>query len=189
MLPYHRRGNKILSPVNRWPDFSVFLCPEGHLPIFSVIRTHLSRRFLLAVDFPGLRRSGSWSQIINQARDFPEQFPRHRYLGQLEGDIQAHLFVGCAADGMIHRILFNARRLVHENLDFHPERERVGAASGFGLVGADLALGLKSAQTFVCTLSQKSPENRFSGGLRLFWECMLIGGRTPLRRNKKSTVL
>ena len=113
--------------------------------------------------------------------DFSEQFPRHRYLGQLEGDIQAHLFVGCAADGMIHRILFNARRLVHENLDFHPERERVGAASGFGLVGADLALGLKSAQTFVCTLSQKSPENRFSGGLRLFWECMLIGGRTPLR--------
>ena len=62
---------------------------EGHSVIFLAIRTHLSCRFLLAVDFPGLRRSGSWSQIINQAQDFPEQFPRHRYLGQLEGDIPA----------------------------------------------------------------------------------------------------
>ncbi len=62
---------------------------EGHLPIFSVIQTHPSCRFHLAVDFPGLRRSGSWSQIINQTRDFPEQLPRHRNLGQLERDVPA----------------------------------------------------------------------------------------------------
>ncbi len=62
---------------------------EGHSVIFLVIQTHLSCRFLLAVDFPGLRRSGSWSQIINQAQDFPEQFPRHRHLGQLERDVPA----------------------------------------------------------------------------------------------------
>ncbi len=43
---------------------------------------HLSRRFYLTVDFLGLRRSGSWSQIINQAQDFSEQFPRHRHLGK-----------------------------------------------------------------------------------------------------------
>ena len=35
-------------------------------------------RDLLAVDSLGLRRSGSSSQIINQAQDFPEQVPRHR---------------------------------------------------------------------------------------------------------------
>ena len=62
---------------------------EGHSVIFLVIQTHLSCRFLLAVDSLGLRRSGSWSQIINQAQDFPEQFPRHRHLGQLERDIPA----------------------------------------------------------------------------------------------------
>jgi len=57
---------------------------------------HFSRRpdtplpsFYLAVDFPGLRRNVSWSQIINQAQDFPEQFPRHRHLGQLERDVPA----------------------------------------------------------------------------------------------------
>jgi len=59
------------------------------LPVFSVIQTHLSCRFYLAVDFLGLRRSGSWSQIINQARDFPEQFLRHGNLGQLERDVPA----------------------------------------------------------------------------------------------------
>jgi|GEM_PF-6791975 hypothetical protein len=42
-----------------------------------------------AVDFLDLRRSGSSSQIINQAQDFPKQFPWHRHLGQLEGDIAA----------------------------------------------------------------------------------------------------
>jgi len=62
---------------------------EGHSVIFLVIQTHLSCRFLLAVDSLGLRRSGSWSQIINQAQDFPEQFPRHGNLRQLERDVAA----------------------------------------------------------------------------------------------------
>ncbi len=39
------------------------------------------------MDFLGLRRSGSWPQIINQAQDFPEQLPRHRHLGHLERDV------------------------------------------------------------------------------------------------------
>ncbi len=43
-----------------WP------CPEGHLSIFSATQAYLSRRFYLAVDFLGLRQSGSWSQIIDQ---------------------------------------------------------------------------------------------------------------------------
>jgi hypothetical protein len=47
-------------------------CPEAHSANFIVIRTHLSLRFYLAVDFFGPRRSGSWSQIINQAQEFPE---------------------------------------------------------------------------------------------------------------------
>ena len=49
---------------------------EGHSVIFLAIQTHLSCRFLLAVDSLGLRRSGSSSQIINQAQDF-----RNRSLG------------------------------------------------------------------------------------------------------------
>ena len=53
---------------------------EGHSVIFLAIQTHLSCRFLLAVDSLGLSRSGSSSQIINQAQDFPEQVPRHRHL-------------------------------------------------------------------------------------------------------------
>ncbi len=43
----------------------------------------------MAVDFPGLRRSGSWSQVIDQTQDYPEQFPRHRHLGHLERDVAA----------------------------------------------------------------------------------------------------
>ena len=38
---------------------------EGHSVIFLAIQTHLSCRFLLAVDSLGLRRSGSSSQIVN----------------------------------------------------------------------------------------------------------------------------
>ncbi len=48
----------------------------------------LGCRFRLAVDFPGLRRSGSWSQIIDQAQYFSEHVPWHSDLGQLEGDIR-----------------------------------------------------------------------------------------------------
>ncbi len=87
--PCHRRGKRVFSAANRSPDFSVFLCPEGHLLIFSVVQTHTSCRFHLAIDFLGLCRSGSSSQIIDQAQDFPEQFPRHRHLGQLERDSPA----------------------------------------------------------------------------------------------------
>jgi len=64
---------------------------EGGLPKISAIQTHPLCRFHLAVDFPGLRRSGSWSQIIDQAQDFSEQIRRHRYLGQLERDVRAML--------------------------------------------------------------------------------------------------
>jgi len=60
---------------------------EGHLPRFSAIQTHPSRCFLLYVYSLGLRRSESWSQIINQSQDFLEQASRHRYLGPLERDI------------------------------------------------------------------------------------------------------
>ncbi len=60
---------------------------EGRSVIFLAIQTHPSCRFHLAVDFPGLRRSRSWSQIIDQAQDFPEHFPRHGNLGQLERDV------------------------------------------------------------------------------------------------------
>ena len=62
---------------------------EGHSVIFLASQTHLSCRFLLAVDSLGLRRSGSSSQIINQAQDFPEQVPRHRHLSQLERNVAA----------------------------------------------------------------------------------------------------
>ncbi len=62
---------------------------EGHLPVFTAIQTHPSCRFHLAVDFPGLRRSGFWSQIINQAQDFPKQVPGNGDSGQLERDVPA----------------------------------------------------------------------------------------------------
>ncbi len=87
--PFHRQGNCIPSAAIRWPDFGTRPSFGRYLPRFSAIQTHPSCRFHLAVDFPGLRRSGSWSQIINQAQDFPEQFPRHRHLGQLERDVPA----------------------------------------------------------------------------------------------------
>ncbi len=41
------------------------------------------------MDFLGLRRSGSWSQIINQAQDFPKPIPGHGDFGQLERDVPA----------------------------------------------------------------------------------------------------
>ena len=62
---------------------------EGHLVVSLVIQAYLSRTFHLTVDFLGLRRSGSSSQIITQAQDFLEQAPRHRHLGQLERDVPA----------------------------------------------------------------------------------------------------
>ena len=41
----------------------------------------------MAIDFPGLRRDGSSSQVINQGQDFLEQLPWNGDLGQLECDI------------------------------------------------------------------------------------------------------
>jgi hypothetical protein len=64
-------------------------CLEGHLPRFSAIQTHLSCCFLLAVDFLGLRRSGSLSQFNDPPQDFAKQIPRHSDFGQLEHDISA----------------------------------------------------------------------------------------------------
>jgi hypothetical protein len=60
---------------------------EGHSVIFLAIQTHLSCRFLLAVDLPGLRRSGSSSQFINPPQDFPKQVPGHGDLSQLKRHI------------------------------------------------------------------------------------------------------
>ncbi len=81
-------AKKTVSPLQPSDGIILVIGPrlEGHSVIFLAIQTHLSCRFLLAVDFLGLRRGGSSPQIINQAQDFPEQFPRHRHLGQLERD-------------------------------------------------------------------------------------------------------
>ena len=62
---------------------------QGHLPKFTAIQAHFSHCLYLAMDFLGLRRNGSSSQIINQAQDFLEQASRHRHLGQLERDVPA----------------------------------------------------------------------------------------------------
>ena len=92
IIIYHRSSAKgAVSPLQ--PSDCQILAigprPEGHLTRYSAIQTDLSCRFHLAVDFPGLRRSGSSPQIIDQAQDFPEQFPRHRDLGQLERNVSA----------------------------------------------------------------------------------------------------
>ena len=84
--PFHHQGNCIPFPAIRWHDFGNRTGLEGRLARFSAIQTHPSCRFHLAVDVPGLRQSGSWSQFINQAQYFPEHFSRHRHLGQLERD-------------------------------------------------------------------------------------------------------
>ena len=62
---------------------------EGHSPRFSTIQTHPSCRFHLAVDFPGLRRSGSSSEFIDPPQDFPKQVPGHGDFGQMERDVPA----------------------------------------------------------------------------------------------------
>ncbi len=62
---------------------------EGHSVIFLAIQTHLSCRFLLAVNSLGLRRRGSSSQFIDPPQDFPKQVPGHGDFGQLERDVPA----------------------------------------------------------------------------------------------------
>ncbi len=87
-LVQHQENSTPLQPFDGL-ILAIGLRLEGHSAIFLAIQTHLTCRFHLVIDFLGLRRSGSWSQIINQAQDFPEQFPRHRHLGQLERDVPA----------------------------------------------------------------------------------------------------
>ncbi len=53
------------------------------------MQTHLACRFDVAVDVPGLRWSGAWSQIIDQPQDFPNQIAGHGDFRQLERDIAA----------------------------------------------------------------------------------------------------
>jgi len=62
---------------------------EGHSVTLPAIQTHPSCRFHLAVDFPGLRRSGSSSQFIDPPQDFPKQIAGHGDFGQLERDVPA----------------------------------------------------------------------------------------------------
>ena len=62
---------------------------EAHSANFLVIQTHLSCRFLLALDSLGLRRSGSSSQFIDPLRDFPKQVPGHGDFDQFERDVPA----------------------------------------------------------------------------------------------------
>ena len=62
---------------------------EGYSVIFPVIQTRTSCRFLLAVDFLGLRRSGSSSKFIDPPQDIPNQVPEHSDFGQLEHDVPA----------------------------------------------------------------------------------------------------
>jgi hypothetical protein len=52
---------------------------EGHSVIFLAIQTHLSCRFLLAVDSLGLRRSRSSSQFIDPRQDFPKHIAGASY--------------------------------------------------------------------------------------------------------------
>ena len=82
------RSNFVRRPFDI-SDLMISPCLGGQTPTIPSIRTHFPRLFHLAVDFLGLRRSGSSPQIIDQAQDFPEQFPRHRDLGQLERDVPA----------------------------------------------------------------------------------------------------
>ena len=87
--PSHGQGNRIPYAAIRWPDFGDR--PAFGRPFARIFRHSDTPRlsFWRAVDVPGLRRSGPWSRIIDQARDFPERFPRHRHLGQLERDVPA----------------------------------------------------------------------------------------------------
>ncbi len=71
------------------PIFVIWPCSEAHSVIFLTIQTHLSCRFLRAIDSLGLRRSGSSSQFIDLPQDFPKQVPGHRHLGQLDRDVPA----------------------------------------------------------------------------------------------------
>lgn len=61
-------AKETVSPLQLSDGMILVIGPrlEGHSVTFLAIRTHLSHRLHLAVDFLGLRRIGSSSQIINQ---------------------------------------------------------------------------------------------------------------------------
>ncbi len=85
--PFHGQGNCISFAAIRWHDFGDR--PSLGRPFAQIFRLPdtPSCRFHLAVDFPGLRRSGSWSQIISQAQDVGEQASRDCDFGELERDV------------------------------------------------------------------------------------------------------
>ena len=88
MVPKLRRSwNDLPPPAFDGLNPAVWLRFEAHLANFLVMQTHFSCRFLPAIDFLGLRRSVSSSQIINQAQNFLEQLPWHSNLSQLESDV------------------------------------------------------------------------------------------------------
>jgi len=78
IIPQSQRQGAV-SPLQPSDGMILVIAPrlEGHSASFFVIQTHPSRRFYLAVDFLGLRRSGAWSQIIDPPQEFPEQIARH----------------------------------------------------------------------------------------------------------------
>ncbi|MCZ6772895.1 MAG: hypothetical protein O7G83_13095 [Proteobacteria bacterium] len=69
---------------SRFDDLIMLRSPLGQ---FFVIGTHLSCHFHRAIDYLGLRRNRSSSQIINQAQDLLEQTSWDGNLGQLERDV------------------------------------------------------------------------------------------------------
>ena len=112
--PSHRKGNCIPFAAIRWDDF-------GDRPSFGRPFCHLFRHpdtpllsFSLGRRFPRPTPERSWSQIIDQVQDFPQQFLRHGNLGQLERDVPAmadHLRVDldqllskCWQRPMFHRL-------------------------------------------------------------------------------------
>ncbi len=86
---FHRQGNCIPLQPSDGQILKIGPRLECHSVTFPAIQTHFSRYIHRAVDFLGLRRSESWSQIINQAQDFLKQASRHVNFGQLERDVPA----------------------------------------------------------------------------------------------------
>ena len=77
--------------TNKYGDFLDVCAGLTDRVPYARLRTDQGRQARIRFDTAGLpeplRRSRSWSQIINQAQDIPEQFPRHRHLGHLERDV------------------------------------------------------------------------------------------------------
>ncbi len=84
---FHRQGNCIPSAAIVGLILEIGPRLEGHLYRFFAIQTHPACRFHVAADFPGLRRSKSWSQIIDPPQNFPKQVPGHGDFGQFERNV------------------------------------------------------------------------------------------------------